>query len=69
MIGNVYIYIYIYIYVFIPFTICFLMYFVFIESYFYEFGMPKRFYELIAKYIRISAFYVSDLAFCNRFFT
>ena len=47
----------------------FLMYFVFIESYFYEFGMPKRFYELIAKYIRISAFYVSDLAFCNRFFT
>jgi hypothetical protein len=45
------------------------MYFVFIESYFYEFGMPKRFYELIAKYIRISAFYVSDLAFCNRFFT
>jgi len=61
MIGNIYMFLFLLRYVF-------LMYFVFIESYFYEFGMPKRFYELIAKYIRISAFYVLDLAFCNRFF-
>jgi hypothetical protein len=38
-----------YTYIFIPFTLCFLMYFELIESYFYEFDMPRRLCELIAK--------------------
>ena len=38
-----------YTYVFISFKLCFLMFFELIRSYFYEFGMPKRLCELIAK--------------------
>jgi hypothetical protein len=43
------------------------MYFEFIESYFYEFGMPKRLFELIAKNIRILNFMFQTLFFVTGF--